>query len=170
MAIKRLGRQTIRLTSGPSIAAAASVGGKKEGDGPLGKWFDHISEDPYFGHKSWEQAESAMLERCFSLCCDKAKLTPSQLDYLFAGDLLNQCVGSTFAARRLPVPYFGVYGACSTMAESLSLAAMAVDGGFADAVCAMTSSHFCSAERQLLHPLEYGRQRTPSSQLTVTGA
>ena len=170
MAKKRLGRQTVFLESGPSVAAAACVVGKKEGEGPLRKWFDYISEDSYFGQKSWERAESAMLSHCFSICCDKAGIVPSSLDYLFAGDLLNQCVGSTFAARDLPVPYFGVYGACSTMAESLSLAAMAVDGGFADAACAMTSSHFCSAERQFRLPLEYGGQRTPTAQWTVTGA
>ena len=117
-----------------------------------------------------EKAESVMLSKCFTLCCDKAKLTPSQLGFLFAGDLLNQCVGSTFAARDLPVPFFGVYGACSTMAESLSLAAMVIDAGYADAACAMTSSHFCSAERQFRLPLEYGGQRAPTAQWTVTGA
>ncbi len=170
MAKKRLGRQTVRLEAPPSVAAAACVVGKKEGEGPLRKWFDTISEDSYFGQKSWERAESAMLSHCFSLCCDKAGIVPSQLDYLFAGDLLNQCVGSTFAARNLPVPYWGIYGACSTMAECLALAAMAVDGGYADSACAMTSSHFCSAERQFRLPLEYGGQRTPTAQWTVTGA
>lgn len=170
MAIKRLGKQTVRLCSPPSVAAGACVVGKKEGEGPLRKWFDYISEDSYFGQKSWEKAESAMLSKCFALCCDKAKLSPSDIEYLFAGDLLNQCTAATFAVRELPAPFFGVYGACSTMAESLSLAAMTIDGGFADAVCAMTSSHFCSAERQYRLPLEYGGQRTPTAQWTVTGA
>lgn len=170
MAKKRLGRQTVKLTSPPSVAAGACVVGQKEGEGPLRKWFDYISDDSYFGQESWERAESVMLSKCFSLCCDKAKVSPSDIDYLFAGDLLNQCAGSTFAARDLPVPYMGIYGACSTMAETLSLAAMMIDGGFASVACAMTSSHFCSAERQFRLPLEYGGQRTPTAQWTVTGA
>ena len=167
---KRLGRQTVAFTNPPSIAAGSCVVGQKEGEGPLRKWFDYISDDSYFGQSSWEKAESVMLSKCFTLCCDKARIPPSDIQYLFAGDLLNQCAGSTFAARDLPIPYFGVYGACSTMAESLSLAAMTIDGGYADTVCAMTSSHFCSAERQFRLPLEYGGQRTPTAQWTVTGA
>lgn len=167
---KRLGRQTVAFTNPPSIAAGSCVVGQKEGEGPLRKWFDYISDDSYFGQSSWEKAESVMLSKCFALCCDKARIPPSDIQYLFAGDLLNQCAGSTFAARDLPIPYFGVYGACSTMAESLSLAAMTIDGGYADTVCAMTSSHFCSAERQFRLPLEYGGQRTPTAQWTVTGA
>ena len=167
---KRLGRQTVALAAPPSLAAGACVAGKKEGEGPLRQWFDYISEDSYFGQKSWEKAESSMLARCFSLCCDKAKTPPSDIEYLFAGDLQNQCTGSTFASRDLPVPYFGLYGACSTMAEALSLAAMVIDGGFATVAAAMTSSHFCSAERQYRLPLEYGGQRTPTAQWTVTGA
>ena len=167
---KRLGRQTVAFTNPPAVAAGSCVVGQKEGEGPLRKWFDHISDDSYFGQSSWEKAESVMLSKCFALCCDKAKIPPSDIQYLFAGDLLNQCAGSTFAARDLPIPYFGVYGACSTMAESLSLAAMTIDGGYADTVCAMTSSHFCSAERQFRLPLEYGGQRTPTAQWTVTGA
>jgi len=170
MATRRLGAQTVRLAHPPGVAAGACVVGQKEGEGPLREWFDYISDDSYFGQESWEKAESVMLSKCFTLCCDKAKLTPSQLGFLFAGDLLNQCVGSTFAARDLPVPFFGVYGACSTMAESLSLAAMVIDAGYADAACAMTSSHFCSAERQFRLPLEYGGQRAPTAQWTVTGA
>ena len=167
---KRLGSQTVRLSTPPAVAAGACVVGKKEGEGPLRNWFDQISEDSYFGQKTWEKAESVMLSRCFSLCCDKARLSPSELHYIFAGDLLNQCTGSVFAARDLPVPFYGIYGACSTMAEGLSLAALMVDGGFADTACAMTSSHFCTAERQFRLPLEYGGQRTPTAQWTVTGA
>ena len=167
---KRLGRQTVAFTNPPSIAAGSCGVGQKEGEGPLRKWFDYISDDSYFGQSSWEKAESVMLSKCFALCCDKARIPPSDIQYLFAGDLLNQCAGSTFAARDLPIPYFGVYGACSTMAESLSLAAMTIDGGYADTVCAMTSSHFCSAERQFRLPLEYSGQRTPTAQWTVTGA
>jgi len=170
MGNKRMGQQTIRLERPPSVAAGACVVGKKEGQGPLRDWFDYISEDAYFGEKSWEKAESTMLSRCFALACDKAKTPPSDVQYIFSGDLLNQCTGSAFALRDSNVPFFGLYGACSTMAEALSLAAMAVDGGYADTVGAMTCSHFCSAERQFRLPLEYGGQRTPTAQWTVTGA
>ena len=170
LATKHLGKQTVRLSHPPSIAAGACVVGKKEGEGPLRQWFDYISEDSYFGEKTWEKAESAMLRQCFSLACDKAKIAPSDVDFLFAGDLLNQCAGSSFALRDSGRPIFGLYGACSTMGESLSLAAMTVDGGYADFAAAMTSSHFCSAERQFRFPLEYGGVRTPTAQWTVTGA
>ena len=111
-----------------------------------------------------------MLKKCFTLALAKAGIQADDLDYVFSGDLLNQCVGSEFALRDSGVPVFGLYGACSTMAESLSLAAMTVDGGFADRVCAMTSSHFCSAERQFRLPLSYGGQRTPTAQWTATAA
>ena len=167
---KKLGKQTIALKNPPGIAAAASVVGPKEGDGPLRSDFDFISEDAYFGQKTWEKAESALLKQAFGLACDKAKLPPSSLDYIFSGDLLNQSASSSFAMRESDVPFFGLFGACSTMSESLSLAAMAIDGGYADACAAATSSHFCSAERQFRLPLEYGGQRTPTAQWTVTGA
>ena len=167
---KRLGKQTVQLSSSPAILSYAGGAGKKEGEGPLKERFDYLSDDSYFGEKTWEKAESHMIKQCFSMACDKAKLAPSQLDYIFAGDLLNQCVSSAFAMKDSQVPYMGVYGACSTMAESLSLAAMMIDGGFANTACAVTGSHFCSAERQYRFPLEYGGQRPPTSQWTVTGA
>lgn len=167
---KKLGKQTILFSNPPVITASAAVVGKKEGEGPLSSYFDYISDDSYFGEKTWEKAESTMLKQAFALACDKAKLAASELDYIFAGDLLNQCTSSTFAMKDSGVPYFGLYGACSTMGESLSLAAMAIDGGFADRVCAVTSSHFCSSERQYRFPLEYGGQRTPTAQWTVTGS
>ena len=167
---KRLGRQTVAFTNPPSIAAGSCVVGQKEGEGPLRKWFDYISDDSYFGHSSWEKAESVMLSKCFALCCDKARIPPSDIQYLFAGDLLNQCAGSTFAARDLPIPYFGVYGACSTMGETLALAATAIAGGSAAIAAAQTSSHFCTAERQYRSPLPYGSQRSPTAQWTATAA
>ena len=167
---KRVGKQTLYLPSTPAVLGYAAVAGKKEGEGPLRERFDYIGEDSYFGEKSWEKAESHMLKQCFELACDKAKLPPSELDYVLAGDLLNQCVSSAFAMRDCSVPYLGLYGACSTMAEGLSLAALLVDGGYAAHACALTGSHFCTAERQYRFPLEYGGQRTPSSQWTVTGA
>ena len=168
--IKRIGKQTLALSDAPAVEGYAAVVGKKEGEGPLGKRFDLISEDSYFGEGSWEKAESHMLRQCFSLACDKAKLPPSELQYILAGDLLNQCVSTAFAMRESKTPYLGLYGACSTMAEGLSLGAMLVEGGAASHVCALTGSHFCTAERQYRFPLEYGGQRTPSSQWTVTGA
>ena len=167
---KRIGKQTLLLPSAPAVLGSAAVAGKKEGDGPLKDRFDFISEDSYFGQSTWEKAESHMLRQCFQLCCDKAKTPPSELHYILAGDLLNQCVSSAFAMRQSAVPYLGLYGACSTMAEALSLGALLIDGGYAEKTCALTGSHFCTAERQYRFPLEYGGQRTPSSQWTVTGA
>lgn len=170
MSTKRVGKQTVRLDSSPSIAFFSSVVGRKEGDGPLAGSFDFVSEDSYFGAKTWESAESAMVKKCFDTLLTKASLETGQIQYIFSGDLLNQCVASEFALRDSGIPFFGLFGACSTMAESLSLAAMTVDGGFADTVCAITSSHFCSAERQFRLPLPYGGQRTPTAQWTATAA
>ena len=170
MANKKLGRQTTALQAPPSVLASAAVVGKKEGEGPLAATFDHISQDDSFGERSWEKAESAMQKLALAAALSKAGLSVSGLDYLLAGDLLNQCIGSGFAVRGQDVPFFGLYGACSTMAESLSLAAMLLDGGCGTKIAAMTSSHFCSAERQYRSPLEYGGQRTPTAQWTVTGS
>ena len=167
---KRMGRRTVRLERPPVLRGWAAVVGKKEGEGPLKDGFDQILEDAYFGEQSWEKAESHMLRQSFSLACDKASLPPSELDYILSGDLLNQCISSAFAMRESAVSYFGLYGACSTMAEALGLGAMLIDGGFAGQLCAVTGSHFCSAERQYRFPLEYGGVRPPSAQWTVTGA
>ena len=170
MANKKLGRQTVALQDPPSVIGSAAVVGKKEGEGPLAATFDHISQDDSFGERSWEKAESAMQKMALAAALSKAGLSVSGLDYLLAGDLLNQCIGSGFAVRGQDVPFFGLYGACSTMAESLSLASMLLDGGCGTKIAAMTSSHFCSAERQYRSPLEYGGQRTPTAQWTVTGS
>ena len=170
MANKKLGRQTVALQDPPSVIGSAAVVGKKEGEGPLAATFDHISQDDSFGERSWEKAESAMQKLALAAALRKAGLSVSGLDYLLAGDLLNQCIGSGFAVRGQDVPFFGLYGACSTMAESLSLASMLLDGGYGTKIAAMTSSHFCSAERQYRSPLEYGGQRTPTAQWTVTGS
>lgn len=167
---KRMGAQTVRLENPPYVLSSAGVVGKREGEGPLKDGFDFISDDSYFGEQTWEKAESHMIHQCFSIACDKAGLSPSALDYVLAGDLLNQCVSSSFAMKDSSVPYLGLYSACSTMAESLSLAAMLIDGGYANTACAITGSHFCSAERQYRFPLEYGGQRPPTAQWTVTGA
>ena len=149
---KRIGKQTLALPSSPGVEGFAAVVGRKEGEGPLGDCFDAISEDSYFGEESWEKAESHMLRQVFALACDKARLAPSALQGVFSGDLLNQCVASSFAMKDSGLPYFGLYGACSTMAESLMLAAMSIDGGFAERACAMTGSHFCTAQAQAPAP------------------
>ena len=167
---KRMGNQTLRLENPPVIRASAAVGGKKEGEGPLAEYFDLISKDTYFGKKSWEDAESEMLRACLEIALQKSRLENKELDFIFSGDLLNQCVASSFAVKESQVPFFGLYGACSTMAESLALGAMVIDGGFAERVCALTSSHFCSAERQFRLPLCYGGQQMPTAQWTATAA
>ena len=170
MTTKKLGKQTVAFANPPSIAGHANVVGKKEGEGPLASSFDFISEDDTFGESTWEKSESAMQKQALSSALEKAKQPASRLDFLFAGDLLNQCIGTSFAVRGQDVSFFGLYGACSTMAESLALAAMALDGGFGEWAAAVTSSHFCSAERQYRTPLEYGGQRTPTAQWTATAS
>ncbi len=170
MTTKKVGKQTVALGCPPSIAGFANVVGKKEGDGPLSSSFDHIEQDDSFGEKSWEKAESAMQKLALANALEKAKQPASKMDFLFGGDLLNQCIGTGFAVRGLDIPFYGIYGACSNMAEGLSLAALMLDGGFGEWTAAVTSSHFCSAERQYRTPLEYGGQRTPTTQWTVTGS
>ena len=167
---KRLGKQTVKIAQPVSILSSANVVGKKEGEGPLSQYFDVIMEDSTWGENSWEKTESKMQNESVSHAIQKADLTPDDIDYILAGDLLNQCISSSFALRDLSIPFFGVYGACSTMAETISLGSMLIDGGFADKISAVTSSHFCTAERQYRQPLEYGGQRTPTAQWTVTGS
>ena len=167
---KRLGKQTVKLNNPPKIIATYSIVGPKEGEGPLGQYFDEILNDDLFGKDSYEKAESEMIYTAITAAIKRANLKEEDINYLFAGDLLNQLTSSSFAARKLNIPFFGLYGACSTMAESLSVASMMMDGGFADYVVAATSSHFSSAERQFRFPLEYGSQRSPLAQWTVTGS
>ena len=166
---KRIGSRTIVLESAPSLRGYAAVVSKKEGEGPLGREFDMVSDDAYFGEMTWEKAESHIQKEALNRALGKAGTTPSQVDFVFAGDLLNQCIGSAYAMRGMNVPFIGLYGACSTMAESLALASLFVDCGIAECAAAVTSSHFCSAERQFRFPLEYGCVRAPTSQWTVTG-
>ena len=166
----RCGKQSFTFGQMPVITAWASVAGKKEAEGPLGKHFDVTQNDAYFGQKSWEQAERHMQELALKTICKKAGTQLSEFDVVCSGDLLNQCIGSSFTLRNANVPHIGLYGACSTMSESLLIASMAVGGGFRDNAIAMTSSHFASSERQYRFPLGYGGQRTPTAQWTVTGA
>lgn len=170
MASKKRGRQTVEFEHPPILLAGANVVGKKEGEGPLASTFDTISQDDRLGQDSWEKAESAMQKGALTAALNKAALAASELDYLLAGDLLNQCISSSFAARGQDIPFLGLYGACSTMGESLLLAAMLLDGGFGRLAAAVTSSHFCSAERQYRTPLQYGGQRPPTAQWTATAA
>ncbi len=167
---ERKGQFTVTLSSRPSILGYAAVVGKKEGEGPLGRYFDYIFEDTTLGEKTWEKAESAMQREAFTRALDKAGISPSQVNYIFAGDLLNQNIASTFGLREYNVPFLGQFGACSTMAQTLGLSAILVDSGAADICSAITSSHFCSAERQFRFPLEYGGQRPPTSQWTATAS
>ena len=159
--------ETLVLKNAPAVSAFASVVGQKEADGPLGRRFDAVEPDARAGQDSWEKAESAMLRRAIDKAAERAGGAPG---CVLAGDLLNQCAGSAYAVRGLAAPFFGLYGACSTMAEGLGLAALLVDGGYFESAAAATGSHFCSAERQFRYPLEYGGVRTPTAQWTVTGA
>jgi len=170
MAKNRCGKQSFCLPEMPVITAWASVAGKKESEGPLANTFDLTSKDTLFGQKTWEQAEKQMQKLALDTLMKKAGLSRQQLGLVFSGDLLNQCIGSSFTLRNTGIPHLGLYGACSTMAESLLLSSMAVSGGFSDKVVAMTSSHFASSERQYRFPLGYGGQRTPTAQWTVTGS
>lgn len=161
---------TIRFASPPSVTAYAAVGGKKEAQGPLAKQFDVLLTDTQCGEKTWEKAESVIARQCLDTALHKGRLQAAQLDAVLAGDLQCQCTASAYAMRGMDVPYLGLYGACSTMAEAFGLASCMVAGGAWTHAAAMSSSHFCSAERQFRTPLEYGGKRTPTAQWTVTGA
>jgi stage V sporulation protein AD len=167
---QKIGQSTYRLSTCPSVIAYANAVGKKEGEGPLSQQFDQVFTDTHLGQKTWEKAESELQKAALSKALTKAKLKPEALDLVLAGDLLNQCISSGYAARDLGRPMMGLYGACSTMAEALGLAGMLLDGGFGTTIGVVTSSHFCTAERQYRSPLEYGSQRTPTAQWTATAS
>lgn len=167
MAIKR-GKQTYLFQHPAAVQSFAAIGSKREGEGPLGEYFDTINPDSTFGQKSWERAESRLHHDTVELAVKKAGLSYADLDCLLAGDLLNQCIGATFGVRELGIPYLGIYGACSNMAEGLLLASFLAESGLGH-LGVSTASHFCTAERQYRFPLEYGGQRPPTSQWTVTG-
>ncbi len=167
---KHIGKQTIQFINPPVIEATASVVGPKEGEGPLSSYFDTIIEDELYGENTWEKAESKLMEKAIEKVLENANKNVGDIKYLIAGDLLNQLSASTFGIRNFKIPFLGVYGACSTMAESLSVASILVEGGFADYAIACTSSHFCCAEKQFRSPLELGGQRPKTSTWTVTGS
>lgn len=168
--MKRIGKRTIIFENKPRIISYGSVVGKKEHEGPLSNEFDSYTTDSFFGEKSFEKAESRLQKTAVQTALDKAGLTPDDIDNIFAGDLLNQCIGSSFGLRSFGIPFIGLYGACSTMALSAGLAAVFIDSGAAKKTISVTSSHFCSAERQYRFPLNYGSQRTPTAQWTVTSS
>ena len=160
----------IRLPDPPSICAWSSTAGKKEGEGPMGEFFDRIEPDSHLGKETWEQAESALQRKTLDLLMEKAHCTEQDIRCIFAGDLINQCTSSTFALRHLDIPYLGIFSACATFAEGLLLAASAVCGMKLERCAVLTSSHFSSAERQFRFPLSYGGQRTPNAQWTCTAS
>ena len=168
--MKKVGKQTFMLTNPVNITSTACIVGPKEKAGPLHKYFDQTLDDEFWGESTWEKAESKIIKETVATALAKSGIASSDIDFCFAGDLLNQCISSSFGLRDANIPFFGVFGACSTFVESAILASMAIDGGFAtNAICA-SSSHFCSAEKQFRFPLELGNQRPPTSQWTVTGA
>ena len=169
-AINKCGRQSFALSTPVVITHWASVAGKRESEGPLQSHFDWITFDNLMGEKTWEQAEQKFQQTALDILTQKARLQFSDLELVLSGDLLNQCIGSSFTLRNNNLPHLGLYGACSTMAESLLIASMAVGGGFCNNAVAMSSSHFAASERQYRFPLGYGGQRTPTAQWTVTGA
>lgn len=170
MAINKRGKQSFVLPQLPVIQSWASVAGKKESEGPLAHTFDVTFQDTFFGEKTWEQAEKKMQQIALDKLAEKAGMKKTDFELVLSGDLLNQCIGSSFSLRNTGIPHLGLYGACSTMAESLLLASLIIGGGFADRAVAQTSSHFASSERQYRFPLGYGGQRTPTAQWTVTGS
>jgi len=160
----------IRLSTEPSILSAGTVVGKTEHEGTIGRCFDLFDDTDTFGKKTWEQSEGEMCRLALNVALEKAGLKPTDIDAIFAGDLMNQCTSSGYGLEHFDIPFFGIFGACSTSVEGLILASMLVDSGKIDCAAVVTSSHNCSAERQFRFPLEYGGQRTPTSQWTVTGS
>ena len=170
MEYKKIGKQTVKFAEKPILAGRGNVAGEKEGQGPLAKYFDMVLEDDMFGQKSWEKAESKMLKEAMNKAVSRSGLERDKIDTMLSGDLLNQLMSSSFTARDMHIPFLGLYGACSTMTESLMLGSVLVDGGYSDNVIIGASSHYCTAERQFRMPVEHGNQRPPSAQWTTTGA
>ncbi len=167
---EKIGKRTIQFTNKPRILSYGSIVGKKEFGGPMGSEFDQHTLDAFFGEDTFEKAESKLQKTAVQIALDKAGLKDKDIDKLFAGDLLNQCIGSSFGNKERGIPFIGLYGACSTMALSTALACVFVDAGIVNRAVAVTSSHFCSAERQYRFPLNYGSQRPQTAQWTVTGS
>ena len=167
--MQKLGKQTIKFDTPPVITEVASIVGPKEADGPLAKYFDQCLEDEFWGEKTWEKSESKIIRETVNMAIAKSGISITDIEYCFAGDLLNQCISSSFGLRDLNIPFLGIFGACSTFVEGLSLGSIITEACAKNVICA-ASSHFCSAEKQFRFPLELGNQRPPTSQWTVTGA
>lgn len=167
--MKKLGKQTITFDSPPTIACCNSIVGPKEAQGPLAKYFDLTLDDEFWGEKTWEKAESKIIKENVTSLITKSGVSTNDIDCIFAGDLLNQCISSSFGLRDSNIPFVGMFGACSTFVESMCMGSIAVESFAKNVICA-TSSHFCSAEKQFRFPLELGNQRPPTSQWTVTGS
>lgn len=165
-----MARETVVFNNKPKIIATASVVGRKESEGPLASYFDVTVHDGHFGEKTWEQAESKFQKTAFEKAIEKAQLTSNDIGCILSGDLLNQCIASSFAARDSDIPFLGLYGACSTFAEALALSGILASSGSFQHIAVCVSSHFCTAERQYRNPIAYGGQRPPTAQRTVTGA
>ena len=167
--MQKLGKQTIKFDHPPTIVDCATIVGPKESDGPLAKYFDKCLENEMWEEKTWEKAESKIVKETVNMAISKSGIPVDKIEYCFAGDLLNQCISSSFGLRDLNIPFFGIFGACSTFVEGLSLSSILVENGI-NYVLTSASSHFCSSEKQFRFPLELGNQRPPTSQWTVTGA
>ena len=166
----KIGKRTIKMENDTAVECYASMAGKKESEGPIGHLFDKVFEDEYLGQKTYEMAESELQKQVFGKALEKGNLTEEDIDHIFSGDLLNQCSASNYGLGGYQIPHIGIYGACSTMALGLALSSCFVDTKISNRSACVTSSHFCSSERQFRLPLEYGGQRTPSTQWTVSGA
>lgn len=167
---KIVGKQSLRFENPLYIIAASSVAGKKEGEGPFGSMFDIVEEDHMVGMETWEEAESQLMKKAAEKAIEKAGLSNSDIRYIIGGDLLGQLIGTSFGIADLGIPVLGVFGACSTMGEAMGVGSIIVDGGYADKIMAITSSHFAGAEKQFRFPLDYGNQRPYSASWTVTGS
>ena len=168
--MRKLGLQTVMFDNPPYILETSSIVGPKEGDGPLAKYFDQCLEDEFWGEKTWEKAESKIIKENVNSVIAKSCIPSQEIDFCFAGDLLNQCISSSFGLREINIPFFGIFGACSTFVEGMCLGSIFIESNAAKNVLCATSSHFCSAEKQFRFPLELGNQRPPSAQWTVTGS
>ena len=168
--MQKIGKQTIKFDTPPTILETASIVGPKESNGPLAKYFDQCLQDEFWGEKTWEKAESKIIKETCNLAITKSGIPQEKIDFCFAGDLLNQCISTNFGLRESNIPFFGIFGACSTFVEGMCLGSVFIEGNAAQNVLCATSSHFCSAEKQFRFPLELGNQRPPSAQWTVTGS
>lgn len=168
--MQKIGKQTIKFDTPPTILQTASIVGPKEADGPLASYFDQCLEDEFWGEKTWEKAESKIIKETVNMAIAKSGIPSEKIDFCFAGDLLNQCISSSFGLRELNIPFLGIFGACSTFVEALCMGSVFLEGGAGSYALCAASSHFCSAEKQFRFPLELGNQRPPSSQWTVTGS